>query len=116
MKKKITLVHICVYSSKSKHDCGHKHDIFLTLKLIIVFEEKSYSCYFQVTDAAVMVWIHGGGFSSGSGSQDEYNGVPLSAVGEIIHVNIHYRVGTFGYLCTGKKGRNKKETYLFFYL
>ncbi|XP_072038915.1 acetylcholinesterase-like [Amphiura filiformis] len=54
-----------------------------------------------VTNAAVMVWIHGGGFREGSGSQAIYNGVPLSAVGEVIRVNINYRLATFGFLTTG---------------
>ncbi|XP_072039265.1 acetylcholinesterase-like [Amphiura filiformis] len=54
-----------------------------------------------ITNAAVMVWIHGGAFSSGSGSQDDYNGEVLSAVGDVIHISINYRVATFGYLTTG---------------
>ncbi len=49
-----------------------------------------------------MVWIHGGAFREGSGSQSDYNGEPLSAVGDVIHVNINYRLGPFGYLTTGK--------------
>ena len=49
-----------------------------------------------------MVWIHGGGWQEDSGSQNDYNGEPLSAVGEVIHVNINYRLNTFGFLTTGK--------------
>ncbi|XP_072039266.1 cholinesterase-like [Amphiura filiformis] len=54
-----------------------------------------------ISNAAVMVWIHGGSFETGSGSNSEYNGEPLSAVGEVIHININYRLNTFGYLTTG---------------
>ncbi|XP_072039269.1 acetylcholinesterase-like [Amphiura filiformis] len=54
-----------------------------------------------ITDAAVMVWIYGGGFSQGSGQQSEYNGEPLTSVGEVIFVAINYRVSAFGYLTTG---------------
>ncbi|XP_072038917.1 acetylcholinesterase-like isoform X2 [Amphiura filiformis] len=56
-----------------------------------------------ITDAAVMVWIHGGGFQEGSGSQPDYNGEPLSAVGEVILVTFNYRLGPFGYLTTGDR-------------
>ncbi|XP_072039270.1 acetylcholinesterase-like [Amphiura filiformis] len=54
-----------------------------------------------ISDAAVMVWIHGGSFTSGSGAQSDYNGEPLTSVGEVILVNINYRLSTFGYLTTG---------------
>lgn len=45
----------------------------------------------------VMVWIHGGGFSGGSGSVPLYDGAPLAARG-IIVVTLNYRVGVFGFL------------------
>ena len=48
-----------------------------------------------------MVWIYGGGFSSGSAQQSEYNGEPLASVGDVIYVTINYRVATFGFLTTG---------------
>ncbi|XP_072039267.1 cholinesterase-like [Amphiura filiformis] len=54
-----------------------------------------------ITNAAVMVWIHGGGFIRGSGSESNYNGVPMSAIGEVIRVNINYRLATLGFLTTG---------------
>ncbi len=49
-----------------------------------------------------MVWIHGGGFTIGSGSMYAWIGSPLVATGDIILVNINYRLGIFGYLSTGK--------------
>lgn len=47
---------------------------------------------------AVMVWIHGGGYFSGSGNL--YNASILSAVGEVIVVTVNYRLGALGFLST----------------
>jgi para-nitrobenzyl esterase len=48
--------------------------------------------------APVMVWIHGGGFVTGSGSDPAYDGQALSeATGSVI-VSLNYRLGPFGYL------------------
>lgn len=49
----------------------------------------------------VMVFIHGGGFSTGSSMTYEYYGVPLVAVGNIVLVTINYRLGALGFLDTG---------------
>ncbi|XP_038046538.1 cholinesterase 1-like [Patiria miniata] len=49
--------------------------------------------------AAVMVWIHGGGFSTGSSR--EYYGQSLVASGDVIVVTINYRLNVFGFLTTG---------------
>jgi para-nitrobenzyl esterase len=45
----------------------------------------------------IMVWIHGGGFSSGSGAVPIYDGAAMAAKG-VIFVNLNYRVGLFGFL------------------
>ncbi|NND67032.1 MAG: carboxylesterase family protein [Halioglobus sp.] len=45
----------------------------------------------------VMVWIHGGGFTRGSGSIDSYDGTSLARDGVVL-VTINYRLGIFGYL------------------
>ena len=47
----------------------------------------------------VMVWIHGGGFSSGG--SNFYITDTLSAYGEVIVVTINYRLTLFGFLSTG---------------
>ncbi|MCT7350802.1 carboxylesterase family protein [Streptomyces sp. 15-116A] len=44
----------------------------------------------------VMVWIHGGGFTIGSGTF--YDGSELAARGDVIVVTLNYRLGAFGYL------------------
>ena len=46
----------------------------------------------------VLVWFHGGGFTSGSGGWDWYDGRNLAAAGEIIVVTANYRLGPLGYL------------------
>lgn len=45
----------------------------------------------------VMVWIYGGGFTSGAGSVSIYDGAALARRGVVI-VNFNYRVGPFGFL------------------
>jgi para-nitrobenzyl esterase len=44
----------------------------------------------------VMVWIHGGGCTTGSGSSAFYNGEALARQGVVL-VTINYRLGPFGY-------------------
>ena len=45
----------------------------------------------------VMVWIHGGGFTSGAGSVPWYNGSAFVRHGEVVVVSINYRLGAFGW-------------------
>jgi len=44
----------------------------------------------------VMVWIYGGGFTSGAGSVEIYDGAALAQKGVVV-VNANYRVGPFGF-------------------
>jgi para-nitrobenzyl esterase len=44
----------------------------------------------------VMVWIHGGGFINGAGS--DYDARVLTAKGDAVVVTINYRLGVFGFL------------------
>jgi para-nitrobenzyl esterase len=46
----------------------------------------------------VMVWIHGGAFVIGSGSQDLYDGARMARRGDVVVVTINYRLGLFGFL------------------
>lgn len=46
----------------------------------------------------VMVWLHGGGFISGSGSGTIYNGRNLADRGDLVLVSINHRLGVLGYL------------------
>src|SRR5436309_11568883 len=49
----------------------------------------------------VMVWIHGGGFAFGSGSQPIYDGALLARGGDVVVVSVNYRLGAFGFLHLG---------------
>jgi para-nitrobenzyl esterase len=52
----------------------------------------------------VLVWIHGGGFATGSGSQAIYDGAKLAMRGDVVVVTIHYRLGAFGFLAPRAAG------------
>lgn len=56
----------------------------------------------------VLVWLHGGGFSSGAGSAEWYSGERLAAAGDIVVVSVNYRLGALGFLAlepgTGNQG------------
>jgi para-nitrobenzyl esterase len=46
----------------------------------------------------VLVWIHGGAFTIGSGAQSIYDGAPLAKRGDVVVVTINYRLGPLGFL------------------
>lgn len=54
------------------------------------------------TPKPVMVWIHGGAFVIGSGSQSIYDGRKLARRGDVVVVTINYRLGVFGFLDLGQ--------------
>jgi para-nitrobenzyl esterase len=45
----------------------------------------------------VIVWIHGGGFFTGAGSADIYDGENLASKGAVV-LTFNYRLGSFGFL------------------
>ncbi len=45
----------------------------------------------------VMVWFHGGGFSTGSGSSAAYDGKRLAERGDVVVVTVNHRLNVFGY-------------------
>ncbi|KAI9710316.1 MAG: hypothetical protein M1820_002811 [Bogoriella megaspora] len=46
----------------------------------------------------VMLWIHGGAFTDGSGSDPGFDGGNLASRGDVVVVALNYRLGTLGFL------------------
>ena len=46
----------------------------------------------------VMVWLHGGGFSTGSANEAGYDGENLSREGDVVVVGVNHRLNAFGFL------------------
>jgi len=55
----------------------------------------------------VMVWLHGGGFTSGSGGFKIYDGVNLAGKHDVVVVTINHRLNAFGYLYLADLGGAK---------
>ncbi|ADG79450.1 Carboxylesterase type B OS=Tsukamurella paurometabola (strain ATCC 8368 / DSM / CCUG 35730 /CIP 100753 / JCM 10117 / KCTC 9821 / NBRC 16120 / NCIMB 702349/ NCTC 13040) OX=521096 GN=Tpau_2852 PE=4 SV=1 [Tsukamurella paurometabola] len=49
-------------------------------------------------DRPILPWFHGGGFTSGSGGWDWYDGAQLAGAGDIVVVTANYRVGPLGFI------------------
>ncbi|XP_023235245.1 acetylcholinesterase-like [Centruroides sculpturatus] len=47
---------------------------------------------------STMVWIHGGGYNTGSSNLDVYDGGVMASLGNVIVVSFNYRLGPFGFL------------------
>jgi para-nitrobenzyl esterase len=52
----------------------------------------------------VMVWLHGGGFSYGTGSDAILEGSALARAGDVVVVTINHRLNVFGYTYVGEQG------------
>ncbi len=52
----------------------------------------------------VMVWLHGGGFSAGSGSRNVFEGTRLCQRGDVVVVTLNHRLNVFGFLYLGRLG------------
>src|ERR1051325_9048685 len=52
----------------------------------------------------VMVWLHGGGFSYGTGSDGILEGSHLARRGDVVVVTINHRLNVFGYTYVGEEG------------
>lgn len=59
----------------------------------------------------VMVWLHGGGFVSGSGSSPWYHGARLARRGDCVVVTTNHRLGALGYSYLDDPERNNVGLY-----
>jgi para-nitrobenzyl esterase len=55
----------------------------------------------------VMVWFHGGGFSSLSGSSPMYDGVSLCRRGDVVVVTLNHRLNVFGFCHLAELGGDR---------
>jgi para-nitrobenzyl esterase len=53
---------------------------------------------------AVMVWFHGGAYSSGTSNEIETDGARLSRRGDVVVVTVNHRLNAFGYLYLAELG------------
>ncbi|CAN5467276.1 carboxylesterase/lipase family protein [soil metagenome] len=61
----------------------------------------------------VMVWVHGGAYIFGAGSQPLYDGRTLASRGDVVVVTLNYRMGAFGFLdLTGFDGPERFDSNL----
>lgn len=58
----------------------------------------------------VMVWLHGGGFSSGSGNWLLYDGTNLARKEDVVVVGVNHRLNLFGFLYLADLGGEKWAT------
>ena len=58
----------------------------------------------------VMVWLHGGGFSTGSANEEGYDGEALSRSGDVVVVSVNHRLNVFGYLDLSAYGEQYKDS------
>ncbi len=61
----------------------------------------------QQRKRAVMVWLHGGAFSTGSGSWPMYDGASLASRGDAVVVTINHRLGPLGFLHLAEIGGDR---------
>src|ERR1700691_4869667 len=55
----------------------------------------------------VMVWLHGGGFTSGNGSYSMYDGANMARKHDTVNVTINHRLNSFGFLYLAEIGGPK---------
>ncbi len=58
----------------------------------------------------VMVWLHGGGFSTGTANEEGYDGENLSREGDVVVVSVNHRLNVFGHLDLSAYGEKYKDS------
>lgn len=95
-------------------DCCQERDVCMQYHMYLRHLQGSEDCLFLnvytpqlaawgVSKMPVMVRLHGGGFTTGSGNTDMYG--PDFIVSErVVLVTLNYRLGVFGFLCVDEPG------------
>ena len=91
-----------VFDDMIFQDAGEKEDC-LYLNIYVPASADKHS------KLPVMYWIHGGGYSGGSGDEPRHNGdfLPLK---DVVLVTINYRLGVFGFLATADLAKEANGT------
>jgi len=58
----------------------------------------------------VMVWLHGGGFASGTANEAQYDGENLSRIGDVVVVSVNHRLNALGFLNLADYGEEYKDS------
>lgn len=58
----------------------------------------------------VMVWLHGGWFSVGSGNEPCYDGGNLCRLGDVVVVTVNHRLGALGFLSLAGQGDGSESS------
>ncbi|TCD54428.1 carboxylesterase/lipase family protein [Alloscardovia theropitheci] len=58
----------------------------------------------------VMVWLHGGGFSTGSANESMYDGTTLAKNHDVVVVGVNHRLNVFGHLDLSQYGEKYKDS------
>ena len=74
--------------------------VYLLVLYTLTFSKHYYNSALQ--KLPVLVWIFGGGYTTGSASLELYNPKKLVQLGNVIFVSMQYRVGSHGFLYMGK--------------
>ncbi|XP_013779867.1 acetylcholinesterase-1-like [Limulus polyphemus] len=95
-------------ATKKSPQCVQDVEAFPKVQWVSRQEEISEDClYLNIwapktpTLKPVLVWIHGGGFNTGSSTNDIYDGTTLAAFGDVIVVSMNYRIGVLGFFSAG---------------
>jgi para-nitrobenzyl esterase len=57
----------------------------------------------------VMLWLHGGGFTSGNGSYTMYNGANMARQHDVVMLSVNHRLNSFGFLYIPEIGGSQFE-------
>ena len=60
----------------------------------------------SIANRPILIYLHGGGYNTGSGSSRLYDGVRLCQRGDVLVITLNHRLNVFGYLYLGELDAN----------